>query len=333
MPHEAILQRCADPDRWNALALTQPGGTAFHEWSFIDFAERLTGLHVDRLLVVVAGEPVGILPVVRRARRHPLGEWMPFPFLGPAVPVEHLAATFRAVRRWQLRAGLLLARFDIAPSLAGGVHAAAGSAGMLVDDDFTMVVDIAHGSLSDLAASMSDRRRRYIRAAERKGVESRPARPGETAALLGRLLASAYRRHDGSSPYPDDVGAQFESWATGRDDVRVVTTLVDGRPVGLIVGLGWHPVAMSWVGAVLPDALDSHAGDLQYRDLMAWATERGNRQFDFVGRVDDAVERYKATLGGVRAPYARVGSALAPTVVTRALRARRGPFDAGVAPA
>ena len=330
MSDAVTLSPCTDPAVWNELVLRQPGGTAFHEWSFIDLAERLTGFRVERLLVSMS-EPVGVLPVVRRSAGSPIGEWMPFPYFGPAVPAELLGATLRAARRWQWRHRLVLGRFDLAPALADVVHVAADSAGMLVEDDSTLVLDVSHGSMDQVYAGMSARRRQYIRAADRKGVESRPALPGETAALLGRVLDSAYRRHGAEPPYPADVGAQFEAWAAGRDDVIALTSSVDGEPVGVSIGMGWHPVALNWVGAVLPEAQSSHANDLQYRDLVAWSIDRGHAVFDLVGRVDDAVERYKRTLGAHSVPYARVVSLLAPRVVTRWIRARRSHARAAAA--
>lgn len=60
-----------DAAQWDRLVADHPGSTAFHDWEWLDFQADLLTLRIERHLVVVDGEPVGVFPLPRRAGCRP----------------------------------------------------------------------------------------------------------------------------------------------------------------------------------------------------------------------------------------------------------------------
>ena len=309
-----------DPALWNRLALDLPGGTAFHEWSFLDLQERIFGFSIERWMVEIDARPVGILPLARRSRRSPRSPYLEFPFLGPAVPAEHVEAVLRAARRHQQLRRMVLVHFDVAPSLAAAVADAAARIPQHVRLDGTVQIDLSHGSEEQLDARMSKSRRRLIRRTADEGVEARIAQPGEITAQLGPALDAAYTRRGAQNPYPLDIGGQIEDWAADRPDVLLSVATVDGTVVSSDVMLGSHPIAIAWVGARTPDAVQGHADAVLTRFALLRAMQAGHTAVDLAGRVDDDVERYKLSFGGTAVPYLTVEGSLLPTKAVTAVR-------------
>lgn len=309
-----------DPALWNRLALEQPGGTAFHDWSFLDLQERIFGFVVERWLVEHDRRPVGILPLARRSRRSPRSPYLEFPFLGPAVPAEYAEAVLRTARQQQWRRGLVLVHFDVAPGLVAALAEAAPRLPQHVRHDGTVQIDLTHRSEEQLDARMGKSRRRLIRRAAEEGVEVRPAQPGELADVLGPALEAAYSRRGARNPYPLDLGAQIEDWAADRPDVLLSVATVDGEVVSTDVTLGTHPVAIAWVGARAADAVQGSADAVLTRFVLLRAMQAGHTALDLAGRVDDDVERYKLSFGGAAVPYLTVESSLLPTNAVALLR-------------
>lgn len=309
-----------DPVMWNRLAREQPGGTSFHEWSFLDLQQQIFGVVVERWVVQIDGRPIGILPLARRSRRSPRSPYLEFPFLGPAVPAAHVEAVLRAARRQQWRRGMVLVHFDVAPSLSAAVEAAAHRLPQRIRQDGTVQIDLTHGSEQQLDTGMSKSRRRLIRRSIDEGVEVRRARTGEIAAMLGPSLEAAYTRRGAHNPYPLDVGAAIERWAADRTDVLLAVATFGGEIVAAVVALSSHPVAVAWVGARAPGALDQSADAVLTRFVMLTAMQAGHAALDLAGRVDDDVEQYKLRFGGTAVPYLTVDSSLIPTKALAAVR-------------
>lgn len=312
------LVQTRDPELWDALVAAATGGTLFHRWGWLDLQARIQGAPIDRLLVWEGDAPIGVFPVPRR--RGPAIDTLPapFPYLGPLVPVDRLAGTIAAFRRWQLLHGVLLGRFEFAPDAPPATARMLAASGCVVREDATVVVDLRHGSLDAMQAAYSSIRRRDIRRAIRDGVSVRPARAGEAARLLPEVLGEAFEAHGRPSPYPADFGARIETWAAGRPDVGMFTALVGDEPAGIQVVIGGGPTAMAWVGASLRRFRAANPNVLLYQALLQWALERGCEEVDLCGVVDDGVRRYKLAFGGVERSYLRVESFFGP----KRLRAR-----------
>lgn len=309
------LESTDDPELWNRLVDASEGATAFHDWGWLDLQADLHGILVERLLVVVDGEPVGVLPIGRPSARSVDSLAMPFPYLGPLVPADLLPATIRALRRHQLGSRLLLARFELPPGAPVGSAPALEAAGVAVREDSTVLVDVRQGSVEALQEGFSSLRRRDIRRAVRDGASVRPAEPGELARLLPEVLHEAFEAHGKPSPYPDEVGARVEAWAAARSDVGIFTALVDGEPAGVQVVLGGHRLALAWAGACLRRFRAANPNVLLYLRLLEWSIEHGYPMVDLCGSVDDGVLRYKLAFGGTVQPYWSAESFLAPAAL------------------
>ncbi len=188
-------------------------------------------------------------------------------------------------------------------------------AGVEWSRDRTFVVDLAHASLEGVVAGLHRNAKRSLRAAASNGVEVRPARPGETAALLPRVLSESYTVRGVPSPYPADIGERVERWAAGRDDVYIGAAVVEGETSGVIVALGSHPVASAWAGGTLRQHRAANPSTSLYFDVLRWSLERGHTAVDLVGRVDDGIARFKTGMGGVETPYTNVASSPLPRAV------------------
>ena len=305
-----------DAGLWDRLVVDHPRHTQFHTWAWLQLTERLLSSRAEHLLVVVAGAPVGVVPVVRDGHRF-MAHGLPFPYLGPLVPDDLLAATVRAFRVWQLRHGVAFAVFDLPPGV-DGQHALV-SAGASARPTSTVIVDLPADEAA-LLDGYSAMRRRSLRKAERAGVRVLPSAPGELTALLDDVLDQAYEAHGISSPYPTGSGALIEEWMKGRDDVVALTAFVGDEPAGVHVVLTGGPLSLSWLVACDRRFRDVGPNAALYHGALVESVRRGFAQMDLVGRVDDGVARFKTSFGGVEVPYVAADSFLGPEALRRAAK-------------
>lgn len=313
-----------DPAEWDALVAAHPGATGFHDWGWLTLQAELFDWRFEPLVVVVDGAAVGVFPVLlhRGVLRRPVQA--PFPFAGPLVPEHRLAATLRAFRRWQLRHGVLVARYDLGPDAAVDPGPTAARAGVLGSPDRTYVVDLVDATPERLEQRMKRGARQALRVAGRKGIEVRPSEPGELTAFLPLVLNESYSSRGVPSPYPDDIGARIEHWAADRDDVYTATALVDGTVAGVIVALTRHPVVTGWAGGTLRAFRSVNPSTPLFFDLLRHALEHGHTAVDLVGWVDEGISRFKMSLGATERPFTTVvSSPLPPAVRTGALALRQ----------
>lgn len=322
MPPTTRLVPASSGPEWDALTRSVDGATEFHSWAWLQLTETLFDVRIERLMVLQQGLAIGVFPVVRsRARVKTFS--LPFPFLGPLVPADHLSSTIDALRAWQMRHGLLVASFDLAP----GVPVAADRVrrpGVTVVEDASIVVDLAHGSEERVVDHYSRMRKRSVKRSLAAGSGVRDAAPGELASLLGPVLEEAYGARGVASPYPPDTGAKVEAWAAGRDDVQVLTAVVDDEPAGVLVILTGSDVALSWVGGCLRRFRDAGPNVLLYHEQLLRSVRAGSTSMDLVGSVDDGIRDFKMAYGGHEAPYLRVQSRIGPQMLWRVARGALG---------
>ncbi len=146
------------------------------------------------------------------------GRRAPVPLRRAARPQRPPRATLRAFRSWQVRHGRPLVRFEFGPGAAGNAERALAETRCEWHADRTITVDLVGATPESLTAGMKSNARYHLRSGVRRGVEVRPAFPGEITTLLPELLEEAYRSRGVPSPYPADLGAR---WSAGR---RAATT-------------------------------------------------------------------------------------------------------------
>lgn len=313
-----------DAAEWDALVAAHPGATGFHDWGWLTLQAELFDWRFEPLVVLIDGAAVGVFPVLLHhgALRRPVQA--PFPFVGPLVPEHLLAATLRAFRRWQLRHGVLVARYDLGPDAAVAPASATTRAGVLGAPDRTYVVDLVDATIERLEQGMKRGARQALHVAERKGVRIRPSEPGELTEFLPLVLSESYSSRGVPSPYPDDIGARIERWAAESGDVHTATALVDGVVAGVIVALTRHPVVTGWAGGTLRAFRSVNPSTPLYFDVIRHALEHGHTAVDLVGWVDEGISRFKMSLGATERPFTTVvSSPLPPAVRTGALALRQ----------
>lgn len=310
-----------DPGEWDALVAQHAGATGFHDWSWLQLMADVFGWRFIPLVVARQGTPVGVFPVVLRPGPIARPADPPFPYVGPLVPGALLPDVLRAFRRWQVRHGVPIARFDLGPAVTPPDELLS-RCGVEWTGDRTYVVDLADSpSPEQLLAGMSRSARHNVRAAERRGVEIRPSLPGEVTAFLPRVLSESYESRGVPSPYPDDIGARIERWAEGRDHVYAATAVVEGELAGVILALAGHPVVMGWAGGTLRAYRSANPSSALYHHIVQWSSAHGHTALDMVGRVDEGISRFKMSMGATERPFVTVVSSPLPRVARSAATA------------
>lgn len=317
------FKKTDDPRLWDSLVAASPGATGFHDWSWLHLMTETFGWRLTPLVVRRDGEAVGVFPVVMQSTRVPRSVEPPFPYLGPLVPDDLLEPTLRAFRGWQVRHGLPVVRFQFGPGLAGAAERALRRTPCEWHTDRTFTVDLAGASPESLTAGMKSNARYHLRTALRRGVQVRPALPGEVTTLLPRVLEESYGNRGVPSPYPADLGARLEEWSAGRDDFIAVTAVIDEQAVGVLVALASHPVVTGWVGGSLRAHRSANPSTVLYHEVLQWSLRRGHTSVDLVGHVDEGVSKFKTAFGSAEVPYVTAVSSIVPGVVSSAAAAVR----------
>ncbi|KTR10367.1 hypothetical protein NS184_01545 [Curtobacterium luteum] len=312
-----------DALEWDALVSAHPAATGFHDWAWLTMQAECFEWRFEPLIVTSDGVPIGVFPVLLHRGVPARAVLPPFPFVGPLVPEHLLAAVLRAFRRWQLRHGVLVARYDLGPDVAPDPGAVTRGAGVTGLPDRTYVVDLVDATPERLLMEMKRGARQAIRVAERKGVTIRPSRSGEVAEYLPHVLNESYESRGVPSPYPQDIGARVERLAATQDDVYTATALVDGTVAGVIVALTGHSVVTGWAGGTLRAFRAANPSTALYFDVLRHALEHGHRAVDLVGYVDEGISRFKMSLGAEERPFTTVVSSPLPPIVRRAALAAR----------
>jgi hypothetical protein len=320
------LRRAETRTTWDVVVDTFDEASCFHTWDWLDFQERALGVPFDRYLVELDGEPVGVVPAMRCAPATLYTPLLPNPFQGPLVPPELARAVAAALRRRQLRRGLVVDRYEIGPPFADAWRAALRGTRLHPIEVATVVVDLVGFPDGDaLRASYSGSHRRSLARAEREGCVIRRPRPGEVTRILPEVLSEAYGNHGDESPYPPEIGRQTEDWSRGREDVMTLVAEVGGEPAGVLVLLDGGPTALLWVAGCLRRFRSVRANFLLHHEGMVMLMERGYERMDFLaGAADPGVREFKMGFGGELTSGLRVESSLVPRGAIAAVRSLRG---------
>ncbi len=272
----------------------------FHTWAWLDFQERVLGVLFERFVVEHEGHLVGVVPLSRFSRHSLTSPALPYPFQGPLVPSELVDLFPGALRRRQVRSGLLVERYDVGPLLADDWGAVLKTRPSEVRDRRTVVIDLqGHDSADSLLSSYSRSHRRSVNRAERAGAVVRRPEPGEVSAVLPALLEEAYTSHGETCPYPSAIGPLTEEWMQGRSDVTVLVAEVEDGVAGMLVALGGRPTAVAWVGGCFRRFRHLSVNVLLYHHMLCWAMEHGHARIDLLAGVEeDGPLRYKLSFGG-----------------------------------
>ncbi|MGT2425268.1 GNAT family N-acetyltransferase [Amnibacterium kyonggiense] len=306
--------RARSEEEWDAALADDESATPFHEWSWLQLQSELTGDRLIPLVVFEGGEPIGVFPIFTRRELAIRSLPSTFPYLGPTVTGSRLTAMIRAFRSWQLRNGLLDVHFEmrfLAEDQVGDLHDVAEE----VKAERTFVIDLSHGSQEALEASFNRNARRKLKTADAAGVEVRASTYEDIRDVLPVVLAEAFRRHGGESPYLPEAGDRLARYLMERGGYAA-TAVHDGRPVGVRIGLERGPLALDALGAGLTEFRDLQVDAALTRDHLRWALERGYGTLDLAGHVDAGVEQFKRSFGAREVGYLGLRSSVAPWLLS-----------------
>ncbi|NAZ86274.1 GNAT family N-acetyltransferase [Kineococcus indalonis] len=303
---EVVLTVCGSAAQWDGLLAEVEGSTAFHTWDWLHLQAGAHGWRFAPLVATVDDEPVGVVPLLM-TRRGPVSmeAQVPFPYVGPVVPAEHLTGVFRAVDAWARRQRVAFTRLEFAPGVRHAATAARG-AGWSIHEDVTQVVDLSHGSVEAFWSSTRSSVRRSLRTAQRRGAVVRASTREEVATWLPAFFEEAYGARGLPSPYAPDVGERVWERYGRRPDVCMLSVSFDGDPGGLSIAFGHGGTLYSWAGGGFREHRQDQAGTALYVHEILWALQNGYQRLDEVGSVDEGVTRFKQAFGAHPEPYAVV---------------------------
>ncbi|MEA3214011.1 MAG: hypothetical protein QOJ19_167 [Acidimicrobiia bacterium] len=294
------LATTADGRRWDRAchASGQPV-TPFHTFRWLALAAAMTGTRFMPLVVRFAGEDVGVAPLmIRRRGVVSLANWLPFPYLGPLVPVDLLGASLDALRPRENFSGVIRQQQSFAPE-TGVDERSLTARGFSVRYDPTYVVD-TRPTEEQMWAALEGRCRTKIRKAEREGVLIEEAVDGST---LREVVQAAFDARDLNSGYEGAFPPSPSVLASLHLAIRNVVATVDGHSVGGLVSIATEDRALIWQGGVLPDFRGTHANVLLYWDAIKWAHRIGVGSIDLVGVPDEGIGRFKSQFGASLTEY------------------------------
>ena len=303
MASRVTVERCTSEGQWDRLLHSVSGSTAFHTWGWLELQATVHGWRFEPMVVRADGDVVGVAPVLL-ARRGILleGVRVPFPYVGPVVPSQHLTGTLRAWDAWARVNGVTSSRVSFAPGETWPAQAAS-AAQWDVRESATWVVDLSHGSEEQFWEGTRRSLRRTLRNAEQRGVVVRPSTRVELDTWLPAFFDEAYGARGRPSPYPRDIGEAVWERYGGRENVCMLSAWVGDQPGGLSVALGHGEALYSWAGGGFRSRRADNTGTALYVSEILWALEHGFRCVDEVGAVDEGVAQFKRAFGAHRQPF------------------------------
>lgn len=302
------LGRIDHAAEWDALVADSPSATPFHRWDWLSGHAALNHWRFEPLVVVQDGRRTGVLPLLL-TRRGPV--WreapVPFPYVGPLVPLPQLAPALAALTRWAHRHRVAITRLDLAPRAVPGDDPARNRAivapGHVWEPADTYVVDLADGDLEEFHRHVSRSTLRGVHRAARAGVVVADATREQVETWLPALQHEAFGARGLPSPYPDEVGSLVWRICAGRSDTYLRSATVQGRPAGLLIALAAGDTVFSWAGGGFRAERGLTPNALLHDDLAAWSIAHGYRRLDLVGAVDPGVARFKTSFGATRESF------------------------------
>ncbi len=297
------IERCTNEGQWDRLLHSVSGSTAFHTWGWLELQAQAHDWQFEPMVVSDDGQVVGVAPLLLARRGIMLREArVPFPYVGPVVPPQHLTGTLLAVDAWARANGVTSSRVSFGPGETWPTRAAS-AAGWEVDESSTWVVDLSHGSEEQFWKGTRRSVRRTLRSAEQRGVTVRPSTRVEVSTWLPTFFNEAYGARGRPSPYPEEIGEAIWERYGDREDVCMLSAYVHDEPGGLSVAFGHGEILYSWAGGGFRSRRSDNTGTALYVSEILWALEHGFRSVDEVGAVDEGVAQFKRAFGAHGQPY------------------------------
>jgi hypothetical protein len=169
--------------------------------------------------------------------------------------------------------------------------------------DRTFVVVVADRGDEELLAGMASSRRAQVRRAERAGVRYRDATRREVTEVLPALFGRPFERQGLPAPYSAECFRLAWERFADDPDVLLQTAELDGEPIAVQIALAGADRGLGWVMCRVDAPIASDAFVAMIWHTLAWARDRGCRQFDLVGAPTEGIATFKRTLGARQEHY------------------------------
>lgn len=258
-----------------AAYLERNGGTAFHDFRWLDAVERSTGHHLHLLLCESGGDICGLLPL------HEVHS----PLFGRALVSTGFAVGGGIVADGPAEAVMLAETAEVMAvrlscptiELRGGLLPDRSGWHIKTDSHAGFVTALADDDDAQLLA-IPRKQRAEVRRGLGNGLEVCVGRgPAERDWHYAVYAESV--RNLGTPVFPR---ALFEAVMDGfGDDADILTVLSDARPVASVLSLYHGGAVMPYWGGGTWAARALRANDVMYYALMNHARARGCERFDF----------------------------------------------------
>lgn len=294
-PSPLTLEVTRSEVRWSAacLASGQPA-TTFHTWAWLQTCAAMSKSTLIAGVLTRDGVDVGVLPLLVR-RRGPFAtvNCVPFPYWGPLMSQQDFGECLQLIVAQVRRLGAIRTILQFPPGHAVDEDAAAAH-GFTVTREGTYVIDTA-ADQDTLRARLTSECRRRIRLAERNGIEVTTEVP---AGALDEFERKVFTERGLKSGYVGGLSKQLRALTDAGLRGHLVAAVQDGIVLGVSVTLASDTQAVGWMGGVLPEHRNSHAGYALYWDAICWSQEIGARQLDMVGVPNEGIGKFKKQFGG-----------------------------------
>lgn len=300
-----LVERQEDDPAWLELVAAAPGATAYHlpAWS-----RAVAGTYGYRTVLLAEVDERGRMtagaPLVR-VRRPSGAAWVSLPFTDHSPPLARDEASLG-----RLAAGLAgwSARLGAPVEVRGELPEAAGWRDVVVG--VRHVLSLEAGAEA-ARRGFSETHRRRLRQAERSELRSRIGRTADDMEAFYRLHLLT-RRRQGVPVQPRRLlRAIWEGLIAAGHGVVVLVEPPGRPPVAGALLLAWNGTAALKFQASDDTCWEARPNHLCYWAALRWASETGNRRFDF-GRTETGHEgllRWKSGWGAEAVPlsYAMTG--------------------------
>lgn len=283
---------------WEDTCAVFPEATAFHRYDFLESVAPALRCTFVPLQVLFKGQPAGVAPLlVKRLGPFCTINWVPFPYLGPLVPVPLIPATLSALRLEARRRHALNHQQSFAHAIAD--HQASGFTAL---KERTFVIPLTDRSDEDLLAAMRPKRRREIRRAQGAGFEICPAEADDFR-LMDGWVSQVYAAQGLGAAYPAGTYGQIFGALKNAPGSVFRAARLGGRTVALDVAFATARRGFGWQAAVDPAHQPDCPQALLTWHMLLWARDMGAREFDLVGAPNDGIAAYKIRFGAQQRHY------------------------------
>ena len=174
-------------------------------------------------------------------------------------------------------------------------------------------------------SNLGQRTRGKVRKAGKSGIRIEQVNEGEFLDDFFPMVEASYARHGAVSPHPKRFYEVLYRELTGAGLMRMFAARYEGRTIAGALVLQDVREARCMSNASLPEYHQLYPNNLLHWEIITWACAAGLERYDFGGKGDSGIDRFKETFHPSPHPYKFFWRASRPLAVARALLLRTWP--------